>query len=163
MFSSALQTALESTEPLAVVQSDAQATTLVLRLASGRTFPERRHLRSDVVLQVIAGHVKVDGFTAAALDAPGALLIPSGASYTLKNAGAAEAVLLVVITPGVSALDSRPFGSVRCPWCSAEIPVEEGDEVGDRILCPDCTAQMHLVEADRGYSVRPEKGDSPLF
>ncbi|HUV39774.1 MAG TPA: cupin domain-containing protein [Planctomycetota bacterium] len=141
-----------SNEPRAVLRSDPQTTVLVLRLAPGTTLPERRHVRSDVLVQVVEGAAAVEGFVSRTLGVPDVLFIPRQASCVLRNPGEGTLVLLVVLTPGVTALESRPFGSVRCPLCAAEIAVEEGDQSGDRFICPDCTVWMRIVEADRGYA-----------
>ena len=125
MCAHSIQTVVESSrEPLTVLQSDPQATMLLLRLPPTASLPERRHLRSDVVLQLVAGAVEIDGFVARSLQAPEVLFIPRGRPYSLGNVSTEERVVLFVITPGVTTLESRPFGSVRCPLCSAEIAVE---------------------------------------
>jgi len=144
-----------SEERLRVVLSDPSCTMLVSRLAPGETLPERRHVRSDVVFQVMAGAAEIRGFRSASLGVSQALLVPCSRPYTLQNPGPAELVLITVICPGVTTLESRPYGSVRCPLCTAEMPIEEGDLPGDRFICPDCTVWMRIVEAERGYIAQP--------
>lgn len=145
-----------SRKPLTVALSDAQATVLVLRLPPGGSLPERRHVRSDVVIQVLEGRAEIKGFAAHSLATPEVLFIPRGEGYSVRCSSEDPLVLLTVITPGVTMLESRPFGSVKCPMCSAEIAVEEGDLAGDRFICPDCTVSMRIVEADRGHVAEPD-------
>ncbi len=144
-----------SHERLCVVLSDHSCTMLVSRLAPGETLPERRHVRSDVILQVMEGTAEVSGVHDASVDSSQALFVPCGRPYTLRNPGPADLVLITLICPGVTTLESRPYGSVRCPVCTAEVPIEEGDLPGDRFICPDCTAWMKIVEAERGYTAEP--------
>ncbi|HUW57592.1 MAG TPA: hypothetical protein VMZ92_13215 [Planctomycetota bacterium] len=142
-------------EPTTVVLSDPSCTMLVCRIGAGETAPERRHVRSDVVLQVISGTAEVNGVRKTSVRRSQALVVPCGESYALGNPGPDPLVLIVVICPGVTTLESRPYGSVRCPVCSAEVAIEEGDLPGDRFICPDCTTWMRIVEAERGYVAEP--------
>ena len=141
-----------SDERTAIVSSDPSCTMLVCRIPPGETTPERRHVRSDVVGQVWSGTAELDGFRKASLGESQALFVPCGESYTVRNPGLETLVLIVVICPGVTTLESRPYGSLRCPTCSAEVAVEEGDLPGDRVICPDCTTRMRIAEAERGYT-----------
>ena len=156
MIASALDAAVESGEGrLTVVSSDRSCTVLVLRQAPGETLRSRRHLRSDAVLQVLSGTAEFEGRRKGSLVTPGVLFVRSGETYSLRNAGGDTLLLLVVLCPGVTILDSRPYGSVRCPLCSAEVAIEEGDVGGDRVICPDCTAWMRIVETEKGYAAEP--------
>ena len=150
---------------LTVVLSDRSCTMLIRRLTPGEALPECRHVRSDVVIQVIAGTAELDrgsperprrsrkgGSHGTPAAAPEVLFIACGEPYVLGNPGADQLVLLTLICPGVTTLDSKPYGSLRCPVCSAEVAVEEGDVPGDRVICPDCTVWMRIVEAERGYT-----------
>jgi len=153
MIASALEAAVESAEGrLTVVSSDRTCTVLVLRAAPGETLGSRRHLRSDAVLQVLSGTAEFEGFRKVSVARPGVLFVPSGEAYSLRNAEGDTLLLLVVLCPGVTILDSRPYGSVHCPLCSAEVAIEEGDVVGDRVICPDCTVWMRIVETEKGYA-----------
>jgi len=160
MMSRALDAAVESAEGrLTVVSSDRSCTVLVLRLSVGETLRSRRHLRSDAVLQVLSGIAQFEGLRKDPLSAPGVLFVPSGETYSTRNAGSDTLLLLVVLCPGVTTLDSRPYGSVHCPLCNAEVAIEEGDVSGDRFICPDCTAWMRIVETEKGYIAEPVEPD----